>query len=187
MLFRSERGNCLLTDFGIAKIIAGEVPANFTVEGAFIGTPAYMSPEQGAGQKLDGRSDIYALGILLYELATGRVPYRAETPLAVVMKHMSDPLPLPRKLNPALPEAVERVILKALAKQPEDRYATAGDMVQALRAAIPESGLGRPAASDKEPTLSSESGPTIEAHPKDRKSTRLNSSHSQQSRMPSSA
>jgi serine/threonine protein kinase len=162
-----ERGNCLLTDFGIAKIIEGEVPVNFTIEGAFIGTPAYMSPEQGAGQKLDGRSDIYALGIMLYELATGRVPYRAETPLAVVMKHMSDPLPLPRKLNPALPEAVERVILKALAKQPEDRYATAGHMVQALRTAIPEAVVSHFASSDRGATLSSEPGPTVEAHPQE--------------------
>ncbi|HXV43844.1 MAG TPA: protein kinase [Anaerolineae bacterium] len=131
-----ERGNCLLTDFGIAKIVEGS--SKLTVTGGIIGTPAYMSPEQGMGEKVDGRSDIYALGIMLYEMATGRVPYQAETPMAVMIKHLNDPLPPPRRLNPALPEAVEQVILKALAKQPQDRYATAGEMVRALQAAIPE-------------------------------------------------
>lgn len=131
-----ERDNCLLTDFGIAKMI--ESSAHLTATGSFIGTPAYMSPEQGLGQNVDGRSDIYALGVILYEMATGRVPYKAETPMAVVVKHINDPLPPPRQLNPDLPEAVERVILKALAKQPKDRYATAGEMVRALRAVIPE-------------------------------------------------
>ncbi|MFN8455634.1 MAG: serine/threonine-protein kinase [Anaerolineae bacterium] len=131
-----ERGNCLLTDFGIAKMI--ESSAHLTATGGFIGTPAYMSPEQGLGQKIDGRSDIYALGIILYEMALGQVPYKAETPMAVVVKHINDPLPIPRQVNSSLPEGVEGVILKALAKQPEDRYATAGDMVQALRAVIPE-------------------------------------------------
>ncbi len=131
-----ERGNCLLTDFGIAKMV--ESSAHLTATGGFIGTPAYMSPEQGLGQKLDGRSDIYALGIILYEMVTGRVPYKAETPMAVVVKHINDSLPLPRQVNPDLPEAVERVILKALAKRPEDRYATAGDMVRAIQAAIPD-------------------------------------------------
>jgi hypothetical protein len=131
-----ERGNCLLTDFGIAKMV--ESSAHLTATGGFIGTPAYMSPEQGLGQKLDGRSDIYALGIILYEMVTGRVPYKAETPMAVVVKHINDSLPPPRQVNPNLPEALERVILKALAKRPEDRYATAGDMVRAIQAVIPE-------------------------------------------------
>lgn len=125
-----ETGNCLLTDFGIAKMVEGT--AKFTSTGAVIGTPAYMSPEQGRGEKLDGRSDIYSLGIILYEMATGRVPFHAETPVAIIFKHISDPLPLPRATNPALPELVERVILKALAKSAEDRFQTAGEMVEAL-------------------------------------------------------
>jgi serine/threonine protein kinase len=130
-----ERGNCLLTDFGLARMVEDSV--NLTSSGAIMGTPAYMSPEQGSGQKIDARSDIYSLGIVLFEMATGRVPYQAETPVAIVFKHIQDPLPLPRKVNPAIPEAVERVILKSLSKRPEDRYPTAGDMVQAIQLAIP--------------------------------------------------
>ena len=141
-----ERGNCLLTDFGLAKIAEGAV--KLTASGTIIGTPAYMSPEQGMGQALDHRSDIYSLGVVMYEISVGRVPYNAETPIAVVFKHINDPLPLPRAVNPELPDALECIILKALAKQPEDRYATAGDMVRALQTALagplPKAGVVRP-------------------------------------------
>jgi serine/threonine protein kinase len=126
------RGNCLLTDFGIAKIVAGTV--QLTLPGGIIGTPAYMSPEQGQGAAVDPRSDIYALGVLLYELTTGRVPFTAETPLAIVLKHLHDPLPPPRTLNPSLSEALERVILKALAKEPSDRFQTAAELARAVQA-----------------------------------------------------
>jgi serine/threonine protein kinase len=129
-------GNCLLSDFGITKIL--ESAEKLTSTGEIVGTPAYMSPEQGRGEPLDGRSDIYSLGAVLYEMATGRVPYRADTPLAVIIKHMQDPLPPPRSINPYLPIAVEQVILKALAKRKEDRYQTAGEMARAIQAAIPE-------------------------------------------------
>ena len=115
-----EQENCLLTDFGIAKMVEGT--SRFTQTGATIGTPAYMAPEQILGEKLDGRSDIYSLGIVLFEMATGRQPYRAETPPAIFVKHLHDPLPLPRTENPDLPEPVERVILKTLAKDRGDRY-----------------------------------------------------------------
>ncbi|MGH2619594.1 MAG: protein kinase domain-containing protein [Anaerolineales bacterium] len=129
-----ESGNCLLSDFGLAKILEGA--ATLTATGAIMGTPAYMSPEQGLGEKLDPRTDIYSLGVVLYEMASGRVPYAAETPMAVIIKHINDPLPLPRKVNPALPEAVERVILKSLAKSPADRYLSAGEFVGGLAAAV---------------------------------------------------
>jgi tetratricopeptide (TPR) repeat protein/tRNA A-37 threonylcarbamoyl transferase component Bud32 len=123
----------LLTDFGLAKIVGG---AHLTQTGTIAGTPAYMSPEQGRGEKLDHRTDLYSLGIVLYEMATGVVPFTAETPMAVIVKHIIEPLPLPRAINPELPEAVERVILKALAKDPSDRFAQAGEMAQAFSATL---------------------------------------------------
>ena len=129
-----DSGHCQLTDFGLAKIMEGSI--HLTTSGAIMGTPAYMSPEQGMGQKLDGRTDVYSLGVILYEMATGHTPYTAETPMAVMIKHISDPLPLPSTVNPEIPEAVERVILKALTKDREDRFVTAGDMVLALQAAL---------------------------------------------------
>lgn len=129
-----ESGNCLLTDFGLARMVEGSM--NLTTSGTVLGTPAYMSPEQGVGQPSDARSDIYALGVILYEMVTGRVPYKAETPVAVIFKHIHDPLPPPSTVNPAISEALEAVILKALAKKPDDRYSTAGDMVKALQTAL---------------------------------------------------
>ncbi|MEJ2557953.1 MAG: protein kinase, partial [Anaerolineae bacterium] len=131
----TNKGDVVLTDFGIARIVGG---TQYTATGAILGTPAYMSPEQGQGQGGDERSDVYALGVILYEMVTGRVPFDADTPLAVIYKHISDPLPLPRRLNPALPQGVEQVILKALAKRPEDRYQRASAMAEALADALPD-------------------------------------------------
>jgi hypothetical protein len=117
-------------------MIEGSV--DLTSSGAVVGTPVYMSPEQGSGQKIDSRTDIYSLGVILYQMATGHVPYQAETPMAVILKHINDPLPPPRTVNPHLPEAVELVILKALSKRVQDRYPTAHDLTKAVRHAIPE-------------------------------------------------
>jgi hypothetical protein len=133
-----NRGNALLMDFGIARMV--EATTRLTQAGGVIGTPAYMSPEQSTGQSVDARSDIYALGIVLFELVTGRVPYHAETPLAVLFKHVNDPLPMPRTLNPALTEALERVILKSLAKRPQDRYQKMSEFVAALQQVVPFTG-----------------------------------------------
>jgi serine/threonine-protein kinase len=137
-----SRGNCLLTDFGIAKMV--ESSSKLTQTGGILGTPAYMSPEQIASATLDGRTDIYSFGIVLYEMCTGRPPYQAETSAAVLVKHLHDPLPMPRRFNPALPEPVERVILRALAKKPEHRFPTAGEMVTAMEQALAslDPGLG---------------------------------------------
>jgi serine/threonine protein kinase len=126
-------GNVLLTDFGIAKI--AEATVQLTTGGT-VGTPAYMSPEQGMGKELTPATDVYSLGVVLYQILTGRVPFEAETPIAVIHAHIYDPLPLPRNFRPDLPEAVERVLLKALAKAPGDRYQTAGEMAAALSEAV---------------------------------------------------
>ena len=137
----SKRGQAVVTDFGIAQIIGG---TQYTASGALIGTLNYMSPEQGMKGTADNRSDLYAVGIMLYEMLTGHTPYDADTPLAVLMKHVNDPLPLPRKVDPAIPEAFERVVLKALAKDPNDRYQAAEEMAQALQRAAAETGVEPP-------------------------------------------
>lgn len=124
----------LLSDFGLAKMVEGS--SELTGTGVGMGTPAYMSPEQGMGKKVDHRTDIYALGIMLYEMLTGVVPHRAETPIATVMKRLNEPLPMPRSLNPNIPEAVERVLLKALATNPADRFDSTGAMAAALKEAF---------------------------------------------------
>jgi serine/threonine-protein kinase len=129
-----RRGDIFLTDFGIAKLVGDT--AEFTASGAITGTPAYMSPEQAQGYPLDPRSDIYSLGIILYELVTGQVPYEAETPLAVILKHLQEPLPLPTEIDPTIPAPIERVILKALAKDREDRFVSTQDFMQAWKQAI---------------------------------------------------
>lgn len=126
-------GRPVLTDFGIARMVEATTA---TGSSGILGTPIYMSPEQGKGEPGDARSDIYALGVLLYQLCTGRVPFDADTPYAIVLKHISAPLPSPRSVRPDLPHAIERVILKALAKNPGDRFRSAGEMGHALRAAV---------------------------------------------------
>ena len=126
----------LLTDFGLAKMT--EASMKLTGSGVGIGTPAYMSPEQGQGLEIDHRTDIYSLGIILFEMLTGQIPHDAETPLAIVLKRITEPLPLPCAINPDIPESVERVVLKALAREPGDRFASAGEMVEAFKQAIGE-------------------------------------------------
>lgn len=130
-------GEVFLTDFGIARMMSG---TQFTATGALIGTPAYMSPEQCKGLDTSPVSDIYSLGIILYEMLTGGVPFEAETPLSVLQKHITDPVPILREHRTDLPVAFEEVIARALAKEPEDRYQSAVAFADALNEAIKAEG-----------------------------------------------
>jgi serine/threonine protein kinase len=128
----TKKGQPMVTDFGIAKLLETESGQTLTGTGVGIGTPEYMAPEQGMGRPVDRRADIYSLGVVFYELVTAHKPYTADTPMAVVFKHISDPLPDPRQFMPDLPESVARVLFKALAKEPEDRYASMEDFAAAI-------------------------------------------------------
>lgn len=132
-----SHGNIFLTDFGIAKLLESASP-RLTQTDAIMGTPAYISPEQAQAGTVDQRSDIYSLGIILYEMVTGRVPFAADTPLAIILKHISDPLPLPSLIKSDIPASIEQVILKALAKDPKDRFATAAEFLSAWKHALEE-------------------------------------------------
>ncbi len=125
-------GEPYVSDFGIAKMTHGD--AATVTGGAIIGTPAYMSPEQAQGEKVDGRSDIYALGVIAFEMLTGRQPYEADTPMAVVVKHITEPVPHILDTNPNLPADIERVIERAMAKNRNDRYPSAKEFSASLLA-----------------------------------------------------
>ncbi|MBE7536707.1 MAG: SUMF1/EgtB/PvdO family nonheme iron enzyme [Anaerolineales bacterium] len=129
-------GEPTLTDFGIAKIISGdETTSELTNTGVGIGTPEYMAPEQGAG-KVDERSDIYALGVVYYQMVTGRLPFKADTPMAVMIKKTTEPLPRPKQFAPSLPDDVERLLIKALQLDPNNRYSSAKAFCSALERII---------------------------------------------------
>jgi serine/threonine protein kinase len=125
-------GEPMLSDFGVAKMLVEDKPVDLTGTGVGIGTPEYMAPEQGMGKEVDGRTDIYSLGIVFYELVTGRKPYRADTPMAVLYKQMTEALPHPQQYVGELPEGVVGVMLKALAKDPKDRYQDGESFAEAL-------------------------------------------------------
>jgi serine/threonine protein kinase len=128
----NNAGQPMLSDFGIARLMNVEESQALTGTGAMIGTPAYMAPEQIQGELVDGRADIYALGILFFELVTSRKPYIADTPIEMALKHLHDPLPRPRQMVRSLPISVEQVILKATAKKPHDRFQDMGHFAHAL-------------------------------------------------------
>jgi serine/threonine protein kinase/Tol biopolymer transport system component len=136
-------GEPYLSDFGIAKL--AESQTNVTGSG-IIGTPAYMSPEQAQGETIDGRSDIYALGTIVFEMLTGQQPYKGDTPMSVVVKHITEPVPHILDVKQDLPPAVEQVIEKTMAKRREERFATAREFAAALnsvaRGETPDLGPG---------------------------------------------
>jgi serine/threonine protein kinase len=133
MLLRKD-GHLLLSDFGIVKILEGTT--NLTRVGTGIGTPQYMSPEQGTGQPVDASSDIYSLGIVFFHCLTGRVPFNADSPLTITVKHLNEPLPVAFLRQVNVPEPIERVIVKMTSKLPADRYQnTAAFIADLLRSA----------------------------------------------------
>jgi serine/threonine protein kinase len=160
-------GNAFLADFGIARMMSG---TQFTATGSLIGTPTYMSPEQGRGDELTTVSDIYSLGVILYELLTGKAPFTSETtPLAIIHKHIHEPPPDPRSLRPGLPADVEQVVLKALAKESQDRYQNAREMVLALEGALSPELITQLDASGTQESIPRAAMPTVlmeaEEHP----------------------
>lgn len=123
----------LLSDFGIAKIIESEETMDGSTTGNIaIGTPEYMAPEQWEGKPLDGRADIYALGVVLYEMITGRPPFKADTVPATMVQVLRDPLPRPKQFIPNLPDSIEKILYKALARNPENRFKTMDEFAAML-------------------------------------------------------
>jgi serine/threonine protein kinase len=137
----TREGQAVLSDFGIAHIVGG---TQHTASGAWVGTASYMAPEQGMEGQSDARSDIYSVGVVLYEMLLQRAPFEADTPLALLIKHAREPLPCPRAVDPSIPAPLERVAIVALAKAPEDRYQGAEEMAQAVREAAVLAGIALP-------------------------------------------
>ena len=130
-----EYNNPYISDFGIAKF--AHAPIHLTSSG-IIGTPTYMSPEQAQGEDVDGRSDIYSLGVILFEMLSGKTPFEATTPLVMAMKHATEPAPNILDINPNLPHGVDAVLEKVLAKDPNQRYSSAAEFANAFIATLPE-------------------------------------------------
>jgi tetratricopeptide (TPR) repeat protein len=147
ILFRDD-GSAVLTDFGIARLATPDI--SLTRDGTVVGTPQYMSPEQAAGRTLDGRSDLYSLGVVLYRMLTGDVPFNAESAVAVGIKHLQEPVPR----LPTFLKAFQPIIDRALAKNPEDRYQSGAEFAEALLAVQHEGGL--PNATIKSQTVTTQ-------------------------------
>lgn len=148
-----------LTDFGLARIVtSGESTMSQDV---LIGTPNYISPEQARGEKnLEPTTDVYSLGIMLYEIVVGRVPFSADTPFAVVHDHIYKPLPLPTVVNPSVTPQVENVLLKALSKEPKDRYPSAIELANAFKEAVTVSHMSELSAASVRLERFADSAPT---------------------------
>ena len=133
-------GQLYLADFGLARI--AQSGASTLSADSVLGTPQYISPEQAVGNSdLDEGTDIYSFGVMLYEMVVGQVPFSADTPFSIIYDHIYSPLPLPRTVNPSVPEGVERVLLKALAKERSDRYETVSELVAAFKSAWEKAGI----------------------------------------------
>jgi serine/threonine protein kinase len=129
-------GNAALTDFGIAKLVGGDQITGLTAAGTVMGTPTYMAPEQWRSEPVDARTDIYALGVMIFQMLAGRVPFASETPHGLMYQHLDAPPPPLRAIRPDLPLAVEPVLRKALAKHRQERPASAGELARDLETAL---------------------------------------------------
>lgn len=163
----TAEGHQLLADFGLAKAYDRADSGILTAFGMVVGSPEYMAPEQAQGLPLDGRADLYSLGVICYEALTGRTPFRAETPtdtpLAIALRQVTTPPPTPRLLNPAIDPAVELVLMRALAKEPAHRFPTCMALCDALDFAHGEQ--SSIAAAEDTPTVLSPRGPLPLAEP----------------------
>ncbi len=161
----TETGHLKVTDFGIARAASA---VTISATNAVFGTAGYLSPEQALGEPATPRSDLYSLGIVLYEMLTGTVPYRADNPVAVCMKHVTEPLRPPRKLDPTIPAAVDALVAKMLAKDPADRPASAPELLNDIESVrggtpppLPASRTGTPRLGVRTtPTNRTATGPT---------------------------
>lgn len=131
VMIAQPSGQVKVTDFGIAKVVGGD--SELTQAGTVMGTATYFSPEQAQGKRLDPRSDLYSLGVVLYEMTVGRPPFTGDTPVAIAYQHVQEQPPPPRSMNPAIPLALEAITLKLLAKDPVRRYPSAEDLRADLR------------------------------------------------------
>ena len=168
MFIDDQHRDIVLTDFGIAHILS---QPGLTASGAMVGTPAYLSPDAAYGKNVDERADIYGLGIILYEMLTGQVPYNADTPMAIIMKHVNAPLPSHADFGRDIPDVVEAIVLKAMQKDADNRYQTAAEMQAALDAArstLKDTAVGVPtrvvtASSSPEPKPAPKPAPTADS------------------------
>ena len=151
---------CKVVDFGLAKVRADVAPS-VTMPGIVCGTPDYMAPEQGRGDPLDPRSDLYSCGVLLFQTLTGRLPFEAESPTQIVLMHMTDPPPDPRSIITTIPQPIADATLKALSKDPADRHQSAVEFAEALSEAIRESEAIR--SSNKSPGVPAQPCPSCGA------------------------
>jgi len=159
-------GNCYLTDFGITKQAGATEASALTKTGQFLGTIGYVAPEQIKGQEVDGRADIYALTCILYECLTGSRPFPKDSELAVISAHLLEPPPRPTESRPELPEAIDAVVAKGMAKSAADRYPTCSELMAAAREALGAAEARAPQSAARSATVSRDRAPpevTVEA------------------------